>query len=406
MKFTATIRKEGAPDDVRAIEAPSRFAVYDQVQKEGGTVVALEDASARWHAPAWLSMTIGTGVKRAEVIRLAKNLSAMLTAGLPLSRGLSVIERQSGNKNLKKVVVGIAESIKRGSSFNEALAAYPKVFNSLFISMAREGEESGGLADALAIVGTQMERSEELSKKVKGAMIYPSIVVTAIVIVGILMMIFVVPTLTQTFVSLHVQVPLSTRIIVAISDFMVGNILLVIAGLAALVIGGFFFFRSAPGGATVLWAALKLPVVGELVRETYAARFARTISSLLSSGVPVLDALDITKQVVHARVFARVIEEAEGSVKKGEPLSKAFAAYPKLYPILMSDMLSVGEETGKMAEMLKQIAEYYEGDVAEKTKDLSTIIEPVLMLFIGTVVGIFAVSIIAPIYSLSSAIGN
>ena len=154
----------------------------------------------------------------------------------------------------------------------------------------------------------------------------------------------------------------------------------------------------------VLWVALRLPVIGELVRETYSARFSRTLSSLLSSGVPVLDALGITKAVVHAGVFARVVEEAEADVKKGEPLSGAFARNNKLYPILMSDMLAVGEETGKVAEMLKQIAEFYESDVAEKTKDLSTIIEPILMLLIGGMVGIFAVSVISPIYSLSSAI--
>ena len=158
------------------------------------------------------------------------------------------------------------------------------------------------------------------------------------------------------------------------------------------------------GSAIVLWVALRLPVIGELVRETYTARAARTLSSLLSSGVPVLDALSITKEVVHADAFAKVVAEAEEHVKKGELLSASFATHTKLYPILMSDMLAVGEETGKVAEMLKQIAEFYEQDVAEKTKDLSTIIEPVLMLFIGVVVGIFAVSMIAPIYQLSSAI--
>lgn len=388
---------------MRVIDAPSRFAVYELVQKEGGAVVAL-DTESGLHLPAWLNMTFGTGVKRAEVIRMAKNMSAMLNAGLSLSRALSVIERQSSNKNLKKVTSGISESVKKGSSFHEALAQYPKIFNELFIAMARAGEESGGLASALSVVGLQMERSEELVKKIKGAMIYPSIVVSAVVIVGILMLIFVVPTLTKTFTELGVQLPLATRIIVATSNFMVANVLLVFAALVALVIGGIFFARSKRGSALILWGALHMPVIGELVRETYSARFARTLSSLLTSGVPVLDALDITKEVVHAETFASVVSQAEASVKKGEPLSTAFAEHSNLYPILMSDMMSVGEETGKVAEMLKQIAEFYEADVAEKTKDLSTIIEPVLMLLIGTMVGIFAVSIISPIYSLSSAI--
>ena len=320
---------------------------------------------------------------------MAKNLSAMLSAGLSLSRALSIIERQSGNKRLKKIVVELSDSIRKGSSFHEALAGHSKVFPKILVAMVRSGEESGSLADALAVVGLQMERSEELIRKIRGAMIYPAIVITAIVIVGILMLIYVVPTLTSTFTSLGVQVPLATRIIVALSDFMVAHVTLVLLMLIALVIGGIAFVRSRRGSAIVLWVALRLPVIGELVRETYTARAARTLSSLLSSGVPVLDALSITKEVVHADAFAKVVAEAEEHVKKGELLSASFATHTKLYPILMSDMLAVGEETGKVAEMLKQIAEFYEQDVAEKTKDLSTIIEPVLMLLIGVVVGIF-----------------
>lgn len=404
MKFRVTIRKEGTPDQLRVIEAPSRFAVYDQIQKEGGVVIELREGGVGFRLPAWFSITIGTGVKRVEIIRMAKNLSAMLSAGLSLSRALSIIERQSGNKRLKAIVTGLSDSIKKGSPFHEALAEHSKVFPKILVAMVRSGEESGSLADALAVVGLQMERSEELIRKIRGAMIYPAIVITAVVIVGILMLIYVVPTLTSTFTSLGVEVPLATRIIVILSDFMVDHVALVFAALITFVAGGVVFVRSRFGSRMVLAAALHLPVIDELVRETYAARASRTLSSLLSSGVPVLNALSITKGVVHAEAFAKVVEEAETHVRKGELLSASFAEHTKLYPILMSDMLAVGEETGKVAEMLKQIAEFYEEDVAEKTKDLSTIIEPVLMLLIGAVVGVFAVSMIAPIYSLSSAI--
>ena len=404
MKFRATIRKEGIPDETRIIEANSRFAVYELVQKEEGTVVELHEGEGGFKLPAWFSITIGTGVKRVEIIHTAKNLSAMLGAGLSLSRALSVIERQSSNKSLKKITTGLSDSIKKGYSFHEALAQYSMVFSELFVAMTRAGEESGSLSDSLSVVALQMERSEELSRKIKGAMIYPSIVITAIIIVGILMLMYVVPTLTSTFESLGVQVPLATRVIVAISNFMVAHSLIVLGIIVFLVFGGITFVRSKVGGSIVLAGALYLPVVGELVRETYAARASRTLSSLLSSGVPILNALSITKEVVHAGVFAKVVEEAEARVKKGELLSASFAENEHLYPILMSEMLLVGEETGKVAEMLKQIAEFYEVDVAEKTKDLSTIIEPVLMLLIGAVVGVFAVSMIAPIYSLSSAI--
>ena len=404
MRFRATIRKKDGSQEVRAVEAASRFALYDEIQKEGASVVAVEEARARFKVPSWLDVTFGTGIKRSAVTRFAKNLAAMLAAGLSLSRALAIIDRQASNKRFKAVVMGLEEAIRGGASFHDALGKYPKVFSGLFIAMTRAGEESGTLGDSLSMTALQMERTEELVRKVRGAMIYPAIVITAILIVAILMLIFVVPTLTATFKSLGVKVPLSTRIIIAISNFMQANAIFVFLFLVALAIGGYSFMRSKAGGRAVIAVSLRLPIIGELVRETYAARTGRTLASLLTSGVPVLEALNITRGTVRAEAFAAVVKEAEARVKKGEPLSVAFADHPKLYPLLMSDMIQVGEETGKVAEMLKQIAEYYEGDVAEKTKDLSTIIEPVLMLVIGTFVGIFAVSMIAPIYSLSSAI--
>lgn len=403
MKFRATIHKEGVPDVVQVIEAPSRFAVYDQVQKEGGTVVELTEGAGRSRLRKILSLTIGRGVKNTEIIQMTKNLSAMIRAGLSLERSLSVIERQTRNKRLKKVAAGLAGSIRKGSSFHDALSAYPRVFPPLFIAMARAGEESGSLADALTVVGTQMEHSEGIVRKIKGAMIYPSIVISAVLIVGILMLIYVVPTLTNTFEQLHVAVPFATQVIVGISDFMIAHVFIVFAALAIVIVGGITFFRSHAGGTVAIAVSLRLPVIGTLVRETYSARAARTLSSLLAAGVPVLNALSITREVVHAHVFAKVIQEAEVRVKKGEPLSAPFAEHTKLYPILMGEMLAVGEETGRVADMLKQIAEFYEESVSEKTKDLSTIIEPLLILFIGACVGIFAVSMIQPIYSLSSA---
>ena len=405
MRFRITIRKKGVPDETRIVEAPSRFDVYSQIRNEGGLVTSIEERRRfSLGALARFNISIGAGVERQEVIRTAKNLSAMLTAGLSISRALSVIERQSSNKRLKTIVTGLSESIRKGFSFHEALALYPKVFPELFVAMARAGEESGSLTEALTAVALQMERSEELVRKIRGAMIYPAIVITAVIIVAILMLIYVVPTLTKTFTSLGVEVPLATRVIVAISSFVVAHLSLTALSFVALLVGSILFIRSRPGGVLVLFVALHMPVISELVRETYSARASRTLSSLLSAGVPVLEALSITKEVVHARVFAQVIGEAEVHVRKGELLSTAFAEHTKLYPILMGEMLSVGEETGKVAEMLKQIAEFYETDVAEKTKDLSTVIEPILMLVIGAVVGVFAVSIIAPIYSLSSAI--
>lgn len=402
MKFRVTIRKENGTEQKRVIEAATRFVVYTQIEKEGASVVKLTEG-AGFTVPAWLNITLGSGVSPDELVLMIRNLSAMLNAGLTLSRSLTVVERQMRNKSLKQVLGDISDSVKKGSSFHESLAEHPKLFSKLFISMAHAGEEGGTLAESLSIVGVQMERSRNLTKKVRGAMIYPIIIIFAMIVIAILMLIFVVPTLTNTFTQLGVKLPFATQVIVATSNFLINHTLLMIVGTSAVIGALWSFKRSQFGGRLISRAVLHVPVVGELVQETYAARTARTLSSLLSSGVDMLGAIQITREVVSTKTFADVLKEAERRVRKGEPLSAAFADHTDRYPSMFSDMIVVGEETGKVADMLKQVADYYENDVEQRTKDLSTIIEPVLMLLIGTGVGIFAVAIISPIYSLSSA---
>ena len=263
MRFRITVRKDGLPEQERVVEAPSRFDVYRQVSAEGGFVASIEEAHGfSLLALSRLNISIGTGIKRIEVIRLAKNLSAMLNAGLSISRALSVIERQSSNKRLKKVATGLSESVKKGSSFHEAVAEYPGVFSELFVAMARSGEESGSLADSLAVVGTQMEHAEELVRKIRGAMIYPAIVIVAVVIVTILMLIYVVQTLTATFEALNVELPLSTRVIVALSNFMVGNAVITLAAFILAFLGILLFVRLRLGRRAILAVALCLPLAG------------------------------------------------------------------------------------------------------------------------------------------------
>jgi type IV pilus assembly protein PilC len=218
------------------------------------------------------------------------------------------------------------------------------------------------------------------------------------------MLMFVVPTLSNTFKELGVELPLATRIIVGVSDFMAGNIALVLALVVAFFGGFIFFLRSKVGGKVTLFLSLRIPVIGELVQETMSARAARSLSSLLSSGVEMLSALSIAGEVVGDNSFGKVVKEAEERVRKGEPLSVSFTEHSKLYPVFVGDMIAVGEETGKVADMLGQVAQYYETDVEERTKDLSTIIEPILMLIIGSAVGVFAMAMITPIYSLSEKI--
>lgn len=403
MKFNVTIQKATGEKEQKIIDASSRFSVYEQVEKDGDTVVSLEKSS-KLALPSWLNISFGRVVSPDALVVMTKNLSAMLHAGLTLSRALSVLKRQARSKRFFQVIDTISNQVKSGTTFHEALAAYPKIFSKLFIAMAHAGEESGTLSDSLTIVGMQMERSRNLTKKIHGAMIYPVIIIIAMIGIFILMLIFVVPILASTFSQLGVALPLPTRIIIATSNFLIADAWAVLLIAILVITAAVYFARSVFGARIIFSTILHIPVIGELVQETYTARAARTLSSLLSSGVGMLDALSITREVVDTEVFASVIKEAEDRVRKGEPLSVTFAEHTKRYPIMFSDMIAVGEETGKVGDMLYQVAEFYENDVDQRTKDLSTIVEPILMLLIGSGVGVFAIAIIAPIYSLSSAI--
>lgn len=389
------------------IEAKDRFDVYKQVRKEGRTILSVEKKEGtdfkKYLSFKYLSSVIGT-VKVSEKIILTRNLAAMIEAGLPISRALAVMERQTGNPVLRKVIIRVNQDIKKGITFHEALEKHPSVFSKLFTSMVRAGEESGSLAGSLRIVGEQMTRSYELRKRIRGALIYPAIVVMAMIIIGFLMLIYVVPTLTGTFDELGAELPVSTRTIIALSDFLIENTFAAI-GLVLILIGGFVAaLRTNQGKRVFQFVLLHLPIIGSLVKETNAARTARTLSSLLSSGVEVVGALTITKDVIQNLYFKDVIKIAMLEIQEGAPISKVFIEHDHLYPILFGEILSAGEETGKLSSMLLEIAEFYEGEVSQKTKDMSTVIEPFLMLIVGAGVGFFAVSMIMPIYSLSDSI--
>jgi type IV pilus assembly protein PilC len=324
----------------------------------------------------------------------------MIRAGLPLSRALEVLNKQTVNVYFRSIILSLLETIDKGGTFSDGLAKYPTIFSSLFVSMVKSGEESGALPDSLSEIGVNLEKTYALNRKIKSAMMYPSIIVCAIFLIGILMFIYVVPTLTKTFKELNVELPLSTRIVVGISDLISNHLPLLILGIA--VVGGaiFFAFRLPRTKRGIDFISVRLPVIGTLLKEVNAARTTRTLASLLASGVDISRAITITKEVLQNSYYKEVLMEVEQAIQKGEPMSRVFKAHVKLYPVMVGEMMEVGEETGKLSSMLLDIALFYEGEVDAKTKDLSTIIEPILMIFIGAAVGFFAVSMLSPMYSI------
>jgi type IV pilus assembly protein PilC len=382
-------------------ESQSRFSLYNELKMDGEMLVSAEELNKdRVILFLYKTFPFLGSVSMSQKIAFAKNLSAMTKAGLSLSRALSVIERQTNNSHFKNIVEGINLEIKKGKTLSEAFKSYPNVFSNLFVSMSKAGEESGSLSEALDNVSTQMDKTYRLQKKVKGAMIYPGVIISVMIAVGILMFIFVVPGITETFKELNTELPFSTRLIIGMSDFLTAHWFLTVLILLALVSGIYFSLKTVFGKRAMDKLVIKLPLVGELIKEANAARVSRTLSSLLTAGVPVANSIQITKDMVSNYYYRQVLEEAAKVVEKGENISSVFMKNPTLYPTFVGEMMSVGEETGNMTSMLLEVAVFYENDVEERTKDLSTIIEPVLMVIIGAAVGFFALSMVTPIYSV------
>lgn len=371
--------------------------VLAKILKDEGLVLI----SAHEHRKSAKSFSLSfKAFKMAEKIAFARNIGSMLDAGLALSRALEVIARQTKNTKTKKVIEDLNEKIKSGSSLSSALESHPKIFNALFVSMVRAGEESGNLAASFENLSAQLEKNYQLMKKVKGAMVYPGVIIFAMLIVGFFMMTYIVPTLSSTFKEIGVDLPASTTFIIAMSDFLKNQTVAFFATLAALAFGLFTLIKSKGGRRVLDVVVVKAPLFGELSKEINAARTARTLSSLLKAGVPYLQAVQITKGVVGNHIFKDILEKAEKKVETGDKISQVFSDNEKYYPAFVGEMVAVGEETGELSEMLHKVADFYENEVDQKTKNMSTIVEPILMIVVGAGVGFFAISMISPMYSL------
>jgi type IV pilus assembly protein PilC len=386
-------------------DAADRYELYKLLRESGDEVVQFKERGPSKGLNINLSFgAITNGVKMIDKINFARNLGAMLEAGLALARALSVLERQSSSKNLKKVTADLIAEINKGTTLSDAMSEHKKVFSPLFISMVHAGEQSGTLAESLKVVATQMENNYTLQKRVRGALMYPAVIVCAMILIAVLMFIFVIPTLLKTFTDMNVALPVSTQIILGMSNLIQHQGILLLA-IVCLLFGSIYQWAKKTSGRSFIHSfELRIPMIGKLVQEVNTARTARTLSSLLSSGVDVVESMSITANVVQNVHFQAVLTKAVEAIKKGELMSKIFAEESRLFPVFFAEMMSVGEETGKTGEMLLGVAHYYEGEVEQKTKNMSTIIEPFLMLLIGGAVGFFAVSMIQPIYSLVGGI--
>lgn len=399
--FTYSAAAKDGKTESGSIEALNLVAAGHLLKERGLMPLDLAEKKSR-DFMLWLQSMGSVPLK--EKIAFIQNLDLLLRSGVSAPRAMKIIAKQTGNKKFKGIVNAMGGSVEAGKSMNEAMAEYPKIFSHIFISMVEVGEMSGNLEKSLEYLRIQLQREADLKSKTKGAMIYPGVIISAMVIIGIALSIFVLPSLTATFKDFDTKLPLTTRIVVAFSDFMAAHSIIVIGLFIAAIAGAIGIFKSTPGKRAFAWFILHMPLISPVVKKINMARFARILGSLMKSGIAVVQGLEVTSDAMDNVYYREVLAETSENVKLGKPLTEALGKHEKLFPFIVTQMLAIGEETGNLEVILDQLAEHFEAEIDDTMKNMSSIIEPLLLLVIGIVVGFLALALISPIYNISNSI--
>ena len=346
-------------------------------------------------------------VKQKDLTTLTRQLATLVDAGLPLLRGLHVLERQTPNVSLKEALGGMCESVESGSTFSEALQNFPKIFNNLYVNMVRAGEAGGVLEVVLNRLAEFAEKAEKIKNKVKGAMVYPVVVLCAAVGITGFLLVTVIPRFKDIFNELMdgAELPAVTQFVMNASEFVMHNGLLVVGAVVGIVILFKLFAKMKTGAYLLDVAKLNMPVFGTLVRRTAVARMTRTLGTLLASGVPVLQALTIVRDTSGNAVIAKAMQGVHDSVKEGESMTNPMAAC-KVFPPMVISMVEVGEETGAISDMLTRIADTYDDEVDNAVAGLTSVIEPLMIMMLAVIVGTIVIAMFMPMIKIISNIGG
>lgn len=403
MKFKYTARNKTGELESGELEIGSERELADYLRNKGWLLTSAEAIKSEEKTHKEFKLPFFNQVKMVEKIFFTQNLQVMVKAGLSVSIALKTLAQQTTNKAFQIILIDLHQRVDKGDSLADSLALYPKVFPELFVNMVKAGEKSGKLEDVLLQLTTQLRKSHALIAKVRGALTYPIIVITAMIGIGIAMITLVIPKITGIFEEVNATLPLPTRILIAISDFAVAHGL-ILAGLSIAMAIIFVRLIHIPRGRFI-WHGLllALPILAPILRKINLAKFARTFSSLIKTDIPVVQAFQITASTLGNSHYRTAVESAAERVKKGVQIATILKEYDKLFPPLIVQMVLVGEETGTIDTILEELAAFYEDDVDRTMSNLTTILEPVLILILGLGVGALAVSIIMPIYSLTQS---
>lgn len=338
-------------------------------------------------------------IRNKELPTFTRQLAAMLNSGMPVVHCLMTLEEQSQNKAFTEIIVGVRSQIEGGSMLSEALTAYPDVFDELYVNMFKAGETGGMLAETAGRIAVFLEARNRLARKVKSAMMYPSIVMVVALSIAAGMITFIVPVFARIFTDFGAKLPAPTQFLVDVSDTVRGNAVVTIATFVSMVVAFVRFKKTEKGKFFLDGLSLKMPVVGELATKISMSRFASTFAQLTRSGVPILTALEIVAFAMGNKVLGKTILDSRTVVERGEPLSAALRK-DKKFPLILVNMLVAGEKTGKVDDMLDRIAEIYDDEVEAMLSGLTSLIEPLLMVFLGVIIGGIVVCMFLPIFKM------
>ena len=384
----------------RLVVQSSRPAIFGHGAKPGKAASPHQKALRKSHRVPGAKK-----IKTKELPAFSRQLSAMVLAGMPVLQTLVALEDQTSDKNFKAVIVGIKNALEEGSSFSEGLARYPQIFDTLYLNMIKAGEQGGQLGETAARLASFLEASARLARRVKSAMSYPVIVLTIAIIIAIAMILFIVPVFASMFADFGAALPAPTQFLVDLSGNLKTYGIFILIGIAVIVFA-FRKWKATPAGG-VAWAeiVLKSPVFGEISQKVATSRFARTFAQLLKSGVPILRALEIVSGATGNKLFEKVVLNARGTVERGEPLSTALRQY-KCFPTLLVHMMAAGEKTGKIDEMMQNIADFFDDEVEAMLDGLTALLEPLLMVFLGVIIGGIVISMFLPIFKMGEVVGG
>jgi type IV pilus assembly protein PilC len=389
------------------LEADGRSAAFNQLLTRRLIVLNIEESKGAAEKSAGIDFLMPfrrQKVKSDSLIFFTYQLAAMLNAGLPIVRSLTVLEEEMSEAYFREVIRAVRSELEGGSSFGAALGKFPRVFNRLYTNLVVAGEQSGNLDDVLKRLAQYMDNMLRLLRKIRGALAYPAVLVLVTIAVVTLLMVKVIPVFEDVYGSAGVDLPGPTMVVIAISRFLRLNLLAIFGGLAVLAVAANWFYRTPAGRKVVHRLSLRIPIIGELIRKNLLARVGRTLSVLVASGVPMLTALGLVRQAAGNVLIEEALANSAKQIERGESLSAALRSSGSFSGMFIQ-MVSAGEETGKLPEMLSNVADFYENEVNVMADMLSTLLEPIFIVGVGATIGAIVVAMYLPIFRLGKVLG-